>query len=78
VPVVPRTFYCAGLNYTAHVVEQAEKRGVAPDIPSKPDIGYRAVNALIADGEAVVIPRDASEKVRYEGELRGDETEISI
>ena len=69
VPVLPRTFYCAGLNYTAHVIEQAEKRGVAPDIPSKPDIGYRAVNALIADGEAVVIPRDASEKIQYEGEL---------
>ena len=68
VPVVPRTFYCAGLNYTAHVIEQAKKRGVAPDIPSKPDIGYRAVNALIADGEAVVIPRDAT-KVQYEGEL---------
>jgi 2-keto-4-pentenoate hydratase/2-oxohepta-3-ene-1,7-dioic acid hydratase in catechol pathway len=69
VPVMPRTFYCAGLNYTAHVIEQAEKRGVAPNIPTKPDIGYRAVNALIADGENVVIPRDASEKIQYEGEL---------
>ena len=29
VPVVPRTFYCAGLNYTTHVIEQAAKRGVA-------------------------------------------------
>ena len=42
VPVMPRTFYCAGLNYTAHVIEQAAKRGVAPDLPTKPDIGYRA------------------------------------
>src|SRR5207248_586487 len=69
VPVMPRTFYCAGLNYTAHVIEQAQKSGVAASIPSKPDIGYRAVNALIAHGENVVIPRDASEKVQYEGEL---------
>jgi 2-keto-4-pentenoate hydratase/2-oxohepta-3-ene-1,7-dioic acid hydratase in catechol pathway len=69
VPVMPRTFYCAGLNYTAHVIEQAAKRGVAPNIPTKPDIGYRAANALIADGENVVIPRDASEKIQYEGEL---------
>jgi 2-keto-4-pentenoate hydratase/2-oxohepta-3-ene-1,7-dioic acid hydratase in catechol pathway len=69
VPVIPPTFYCAGLNYTAHIKEQAAKGVVSANIPTKPDIGYRAVNALIADGEDVVIPRDASEKVQYEGEL---------
>ena len=69
VPVVPRTFYCAGLNYGAHVLEQAEKRGVAPEFPTQPDIGYRANNALIAQGETVIIPRDATDKVQYEGEL---------
>lgn len=69
VPVVPPTFYCAGLNYTAHVIEQAQKYGAEPGIPQKPDIGYRAVNALVAHGEPVVIPRDATEKVQYEGEL---------
>ena len=69
VPVIPRTFYCAGLNYAAHVLEQAQKRGVAPDFPKQPDIGYRANNALIAAGETVIIPRDASGKVQYEGEL---------
>jgi len=69
VPVVPRTFYCAGLNYAAHVLEQAQKRGVAPELPTQPDIGYRANNALIAHGETVIIPRDASDKVQYEAEL---------
>ena len=70
VPVIPRTFYCAGLNYTAHIRDMAAKAGIAaPDIPAKPDIGYRANNALIAHGEPVVIPRDATEKVQYEGEL---------
>ena len=69
VPVIPRTFYCAGLNYGAHVIEQAQKRGVAPEFPTQPDIGYRANNALIAQGETVIIPRDASDKVQYEGEL---------
>jgi 2-keto-4-pentenoate hydratase/2-oxohepta-3-ene-1,7-dioic acid hydratase in catechol pathway len=69
VPVVPRTFYCAGLNYTAHIIEQAKKYGAPPDLPQKPDIGYRAVNALVAHDEPVVIPRDATEKVQYEGEL---------
>ena len=34
VPVVPRTFYCAGLNYVEHVQEQAAKRGEAPNIPT--------------------------------------------
>jgi 2-keto-4-pentenoate hydratase/2-oxohepta-3-ene-1,7-dioic acid hydratase in catechol pathway len=68
-PVIPRTFYCAGLNYVEHVKEQAAKRGEKPNIPEKPDIGYRANNALIAQDEPVVIPRDATEKIHYEGEL---------
>ena len=69
VPLIPRTFYCAGLNYTAHIREHAEKTGGKPNIPDKPDIAYRAVNALVAHDEPVVIPRDATEKVQYEGEL---------
>jgi 2-keto-4-pentenoate hydratase/2-oxohepta-3-ene-1,7-dioic acid hydratase in catechol pathway len=47
----------------------AEKRGVEPVFPEKPDIGYRANNALIAHGETVVIPHHAPPKVNYEGEL---------
>ncbi len=69
VPVVPRTFYCAGINYAAHIREMAHKRGVEPVFPEKADIGYRANNALIAHGEAVVIPRHAPPKINYEGEL---------
>lgn len=69
VPVVPRTFYCAGLNYVEHVEEQAARRGEKPVFPEKPDIGYRANNALTAHGEPVVVPRDATGKVHYEGEL---------
>jgi 2-keto-4-pentenoate hydratase/2-oxohepta-3-ene-1,7-dioic acid hydratase in catechol pathway len=69
VPVMPRTFYAAGLNYVEHVLEGAKKRGETPNIPAKADIGYRANNALIAHGETVVIPADAGEKVHYEGEI---------
>lgn len=69
VPVVPRTFYCAGINYAAHIREMAAKRGAEPVFPDKADIGYRANNALIAHGQNVVIPADATEKVNYEGEL---------
>jgi len=69
VPVEPRTFYCAGLNYADHVIEAAKKRGETPKLPEAADIGYRANNALIAHGEPIVIPHDATEKINYEGEL---------
>jgi 2-keto-4-pentenoate hydratase/2-oxohepta-3-ene-1,7-dioic acid hydratase in catechol pathway len=69
VPVIPPTFYAAGLNYREHVIESAAKRGEEPKFPPNADIGYRANNALIANGEAIVIPKDASEMVQYEGEL---------
>ena len=68
VPVVPPTFYCVGLNYAEHIREVAAKQGIEANLPEQPDVGYRAVNALIAHDEPVVIPRDAT-KVQYEGEL---------
>ena len=69
VPVVPRVFYAAGLNYVDHIYEYAAKTGREPNIPLNADVGYRANNALIADGECIVIPSDASERVDYEAEL---------
>jgi len=69
VPVEPRTFYCAGLNYAEHVIEAARKRGQEPNLPKAADIGYRANNALVAHGENIVIPKDATERCQYEGEL---------
>jgi 2-keto-4-pentenoate hydratase/2-oxohepta-3-ene-1,7-dioic acid hydratase in catechol pathway len=69
VPVIPGTFYCAGVNYRDHVIKMAARRGAEPTFPSRPDIGYRANNALIADGEAIVKPADAGERFEYEGEL---------
>src|SRR3984893_10484525 len=52
-PVMPNTFYAAGLNYAEHVTEMAKKRGEAPNIPPNADIGYRANNALIAHNENI-------------------------
>jgi len=69
VPVVPSTFFCAGINYRDHVRRMAAMRNEQPIFPSQADIGYRANNALIAHGEPIVIPRDASDEVQYEGEL---------
>jgi len=68
-PVMPRTFYCVGLNYLKHLKEAADKRGEVPNVPDRPEIGYRAQNALVAHDEDVVIPATATEKIHYEGEL---------
>ena len=69
VPVIPSTFYAAGMNYPVHVREYAAKIGLPPNLPTQADIGYRANNALIGQGETIVIPADATEQVQYEGEL---------
>lgn len=69
VPFVPKTFYAAGLNYLSHITETAESRGEEVKLPKKPDIGYRANNALIGQNEPIVIPAEATDEVQYEGEL---------
>ena len=67
-PVIPRTFYAAGLNYLAHI-EWANSRGASHKVPEQPDIGYRAASALIGSGHDIVIPADSPGPVEYEGEL---------
>ena len=69
VPVIPPTFYAAGINYPEHITWAAEKVGTPPNLPTKADVGYRAVNALIPHEDPIVVPRDASDEVQYEGEL---------
>jgi 2-keto-4-pentenoate hydratase/2-oxohepta-3-ene-1,7-dioic acid hydratase in catechol pathway len=58
-PVVPGTFFCAGLNY----------RGHAKQAPGRPEVGYRANNALTGHMESVVRPIDCGEPLVAEGEL---------
>jgi 2-keto-4-pentenoate hydratase/2-oxohepta-3-ene-1,7-dioic acid hydratase in catechol pathway len=69
VPVIPRTFFCVGLNYTDHIALRAQQLGKQPVFPVKPDIGYRANSALIAHDDDIVKPRDSGEEFQYEGEL---------
>lgn len=68
VPVIPRTFYAAGLNYVKHIQEYAALSGSSVKVPEQADIGYRAVNALVAHGRDVVIPNGAVQ-MEYEGEV---------
>jgi 2-keto-4-pentenoate hydratase/2-oxohepta-3-ene-1,7-dioic acid hydratase in catechol pathway len=67
-PVIPGTFFCAGLNYRGHA-ERASARGLAHTVPTRPEIGYRANNALIGPGEAIVRPAGYREPLEAEGEL---------
>jgi 2-keto-4-pentenoate hydratase/2-oxohepta-3-ene-1,7-dioic acid hydratase in catechol pathway len=69
VPVIPPTFYAAGVNYREHVTEMAHRRGEKPKFPPQADVGYRASSALLPTDEPIVIPKDATEEVQYEGEL---------
>jgi 2-keto-4-pentenoate hydratase/2-oxohepta-3-ene-1,7-dioic acid hydratase in catechol pathway len=69
VPCMPSTFYAAGANYLAHESGMAAMMGKAPSPPPEPYVNYRTNNALIAHGEPIVLPRDASDQTQYEGEL---------
>lgn len=68
-PVVPGNFYAAGLNYRAHIEWANQAHGTSYKVPERADIGYRSNNALIGSGEEIVIPRDSSGQVDFEGEL---------
>ena len=68
-PCVPANFYCAGLNYQAHLDWANARKGTSAKPPAKADVGYRSPNALIATNETIVIPADSEGPVQYEGEL---------
>jgi 2-keto-4-pentenoate hydratase/2-oxohepta-3-ene-1,7-dioic acid hydratase in catechol pathway len=69
VPCMPANFYCAGLNYAAHIEWANKRAGLNRKPPDKADVGYRSPNALIASGETIVIPADSPGPVQFEGEL---------
>jgi 2-keto-4-pentenoate hydratase/2-oxohepta-3-ene-1,7-dioic acid hydratase in catechol pathway len=65
-PVIPGTFFCAGLNYRAHA-ERAACGG--HQVPARPEVGYRANNALTGHLSPIVRPSDCAEPLVAEGEL---------
>ena len=69
VPVIPQTFYAAGINFREHVTEMAQKRGEEPHFPPAADVGYRANNALTGHNDPIIVPKDATEVFQYEAEL---------
>ena len=76
-PVIPNTFFCAGLNYRAHAERAAYgghtggPGGSPPGkpAPERPEIGYRANSALTGHQSPIVRPADCDEPLVAEGEL---------
>jgi 2-keto-4-pentenoate hydratase/2-oxohepta-3-ene-1,7-dioic acid hydratase in catechol pathway len=65
-PVTPGTFFCAGLNYRGHA-QRAAYGG--HEVPTRPEIGYRANSALTGHRSPIVRPADCDEPLVAEGEL---------
>jgi 2-keto-4-pentenoate hydratase/2-oxohepta-3-ene-1,7-dioic acid hydratase in catechol pathway len=71
-PTIPSTFFCVGLNYSAHI-EHALARGYkAAALPERPEVGYRANNALVGHDAEIVRPGD------YEGRLEAEPELVAV
>lgn len=69
VPCWPTGFYAAGgPNYEDHITWVNSHFNRNFKRPTAPHVGYRANNALIAQGEPIVYPKNAKD-LHYEGEL---------
>jgi len=68
-PIVPPTFYAVGFNYRAHVLHSQAQGSTAARMPERPEVGYRANNALLGHDGTIVIPADCPDDVEAEGEL---------
>jgi 2-keto-4-pentenoate hydratase/2-oxohepta-3-ene-1,7-dioic acid hydratase in catechol pathway len=62
IPVRPSKIICVGRNYVAHAKE------LGNEVPPLPMLFFKPPSALIATGEAIVIP-PTSRQVEYEAEI---------
>ena len=58
----PGKIVCVGRNYAAHA------RELGNEVPERPMLFFKPPSALVANGEAIVLPR-ASSRVEFEGEI---------
>ncbi|TXS49525.1 fumarylacetoacetate hydrolase family protein [Streptomyces sp. OR43] len=68
-PVVPPVFYAVGLNYTRHIEHARALGNIAAVMPERPEIGYRANNALTGHLSPIVKPREVTGRFEAEPEL---------
>ncbi|GIM89197.1 fumarylacetoacetate hydrolase family protein [Paractinoplanes toevensis] len=68
-PIVPPVFYAVGLNYRGHI-EHARARGyAAAELPGRPEVGYRAGNALTGHLSPIVRPAGVAGRFEAEPEV---------
>jgi 2-keto-4-pentenoate hydratase/2-oxohepta-3-ene-1,7-dioic acid hydratase in catechol pathway len=60
--ITPSKIVCVGRNYVAHA------RELGNEVPERPMLFLKPPSAIIASGEAIVLPR-ASSRVEFEGEI---------
>jgi 2-keto-4-pentenoate hydratase/2-oxohepta-3-ene-1,7-dioic acid hydratase in catechol pathway len=68
-PVVPGVFYAVGLNYKSHIEHALAHGYTSAAIPDRPEVGYRANNALTGHGAPIVKPAGVTGRFEAEGEL---------
>ncbi len=62
-PIFPPNIIAMGLNYRAHIEETGLKGN------KEPQFFMKATSSVIADGEYIVLPKEAPDSVDYEAEL---------
>jgi 2-keto-4-pentenoate hydratase/2-oxohepta-3-ene-1,7-dioic acid hydratase in catechol pathway len=68
-PAWPTTFFCVGLNYRGHIAHAAALGNPVARLPDRPEVGYRANNALIGHEADIVVPPDLSGPLEAEPEV---------
>lgn len=69
-PVVdPSVFYAVGMNYPRHIEHAAALGNAAAVVPDRPEVGYRANNALTGHGSPIVKPAGVEGRFEAEPEL---------
>jgi 2-keto-4-pentenoate hydratase/2-oxohepta-3-ene-1,7-dioic acid hydratase in catechol pathway len=68
-PIVPPVFYAVGLNYRSHVEHARAKGYAAAKLPDRPEVGYRANNALTGHGSPIVRPAGVTGRFEAEPEV---------
>jgi 2-keto-4-pentenoate hydratase/2-oxohepta-3-ene-1,7-dioic acid hydratase in catechol pathway len=69
-PAEPTKIIGIGWNFPEHIREMVARLPAStfPETPAEPIIFYKPLSSLVAHGEAIVYPRDAT-RVEHEGEL---------
>ncbi|MCJ0869646.1 fumarylacetoacetate hydrolase family protein [Streptomyces sp. AP-93] len=68
-PVVPPVFYAVGMNYTRHIEHARALGDTKAVLPKRPEIGYRANNALTGHLSPIVKPVEVAGRFEAEPEL---------